>query len=92
MPKAVQSILTLNIYKDWFEALDYMRDKIAHIDFDIAILGCGAYGMPLAADIKNTCSKLNYHFGVKQTLFGIKGKRWEDKIYNYHNKFYNDYW
>lgn len=91
--KAVQSIAgTKTPYKDWFEALDYMRDKIAHIDFDIAILGCGAYGMPLAADIKRMGKQAIHFGGETQTLFGIKGKRWEDKIYNYHNKFYNDYW
>lgn len=91
--KAVQSIAgTKTPFKDWFEALDYMRQKIANIAFDIAILGCGAYGMPLAADIKRMGKQAIHFGGETQTLFGIKGKRWEDDIYNYHNKFYNQYW
>jgi hypothetical protein len=91
--KAVQSIAgTKTPFKDWFEALDYMRQKITNIDFDIAILGCGAYGMPLAADIKRMGKQAIHFGGETQTLFGIKGKRWEDDIYNYHNKFYNEYW
>ncbi|MFT4305092.1 MAG: hypothetical protein ACMXX8_03285, partial [Candidatus Woesearchaeota archaeon] len=36
-------------FKDWFEALEYMKSEINEIDFDIAIIGCGAYGLPLAA-------------------------------------------
>ena len=91
--KAVQSIVgTKTEYKDWFEALDYMKGKIEAIDFDIAILGCGAYGMPLAAHIKRMGKQAIHFGGETQTLFGIKGKRWEDTIYNYHNKFYNEYW
>ncbi|MFT3703316.1 MAG: hypothetical protein QM802_13145 [Agriterribacter sp.] len=91
--KAVQSIVgTKTAFNDWFEALDYMKNKIEAIDFDIAILGCGAYGMPLAAHIKRMGKQAIHFGGETQTLFGIKGKRWEDAIYNYHNKFYNDYW
>lgn len=35
-------------YKDWFEALNDMKEKIKSIDFDIAIVGAGAYGIFLA--------------------------------------------
>ena len=50
---AVQSNAGNNVsFRDWFEALKWMEDEIAKIDFDICILGCGAYGLPLAATIK----------------------------------------
>lgn len=29
-----------------------MEDKIKQIDFDVCIIGCGAYGLPLAAFVK----------------------------------------
>jgi hypothetical protein len=91
--KAVQSLVGVKTeYNDWFEALDYMKGKINEIDFDIAILGCGAYGMPLAAYIKRMGKQAIHLGGETQALFGIKGKRWETENYNYHNKFYNDYW
>ena len=51
--KAVQSSAYNKVpYNDWFEALKYMEDEIKKIDFDICLLGCGAYGLPLAAFVK----------------------------------------
>ena len=49
-----------------------------NIDFDVAIIGCGAYGFPLAAHAKKL-GKIGIHLGgVTQLLFGIKGSRWEN--------------
>jgi hypothetical protein len=85
--RAVQSVAGTNVqFKDWFEALAYMEDKISSIDFDICILGCGAYGLPLAAHVKRLGKKAIHLGGGTQLLFGIKGKRWEeqyDKVWNY---------
>ena len=77
--KAVQTIAGNNsVYKDWFEALDFMKKDIDSKDFDIAIIGCGAYGFPLAAHIKRMGKKAIHLGGPTQILFGIKGKRWEE--------------
>ena len=64
-------------FRDWFEALDYMYSEIEKIEFDIALLGCGAYGLPLAARIKRSRRKAIHLGGMTQLLFGIKGARWE---------------
>ena len=73
--KAVQSIAGTPVdYNSWFDALEYMESEINKVDFDIAILGCGAYGMPLAAYIKRLGKKAIHMGGVTQILFGIKGK------------------
>ncbi len=61
---------------DWFAALDYMKAEIDKKDFDIAIIGCGAYGFPLAAHVKRMGKKAIHLGGATQMLFGIKGKRW----------------
>lgn len=103
--KAVQSAAGIKVpFKDWFEALDYMKKQIEKTDFDICILGCGAYGLPLAADIKRMGKKAIHLGGGTQLLFGIKGKRWDKNSnygswYNIPNLFnqtysdlYNDYW
>jgi len=75
--KAVQSVAGTKVpFKDWFEALEYMEDQISKIDFDICILGCGAYGLPLAAYIKRMGKKSIHIGGGTQLLFGIKGSRW----------------
>ncbi len=65
-----------NRFKDWFEALDYMYQEAVKRDFDVAIIGCGAYGMPLAAMLKQAGKKVIHLGGVTQILFGIKGRRW----------------
>ena len=78
-------------YKDWFEALDKMCSDIADIDFDIALIGCGAYGMPIGAFIKRDLHRQAIHIGgALQLLFGIKGSRWDDR--EAYRAFYNEHW
>lgn len=77
--KAVQSIANNKTeFKTWFDAYSHMCDQISKTDFDIAIIGCGAYGFPLAAHVKRLGKKAVHLGGSTQILFGIKGKRWED--------------
>lgn len=77
--KAVQTIAGEKTEFDtWFDALHHMEKQIDEIDFDIAIIGCGAYGFPLASYIKNKGKQAIHLGGVTQLLFGIKGKRWEE--------------
>lgn len=77
--KAVQSSAGQkdNRFSDWFEALEYMFEKAMETSFDVAILGCGAYGFPLAAKLKKEGKQAIHLGGATQLLFGIKGKRWE---------------
>tara|TARA_R110002126_G_scaffold205204_2_gene352485 strand:- start:848 stop:1813 length:966 start_codon:yes stop_codon:yes gene_type:complete len=94
--KAVQSIAGNSTeYNDWFEALDYMKTEIDKCDYDICLIGCGAYGFPLAAHVKRRGKKSVQMGGSLQLLFGIRGKRWEDSnynpIYNY-AKLMNEHW
>lgn len=89
--KAVQSLGGANTrYKNWFDALDFMSGQIASEKFDIAIIGCGAYGLPLAAFVKRLGKKAIHLGGVTQILFGIKGFRWEVK--NHYTNLFNEYW
>lgn len=77
--KAVQSVAGNVVgYESWFEALEWMRREIDKKDYDIALLGCGAYAMPLAAHIKRMGKKAIHMGGILQFLFGIKGKRYID--------------
>lgn len=100
--KAVQSNAGAEVpFKDWFEALKWMEDEISTRDFDIAIIGCGAYGLPLAAHVKRLGKKAIHLGGGSQLLFGIKGKRWDNNAYHWDNlpqldtnysSLYNPYW
>ncbi|HHB52109.1 MAG TPA: hypothetical protein ENK75_03570, partial [Saprospiraceae bacterium] len=79
--RAVQSLGGNSEFKDWFEALDYMKDQIDQEDYDICLIGAGAYGFPLAAHVKRIGKQAVHMGGALQLLFGIIGKRWEDPMY-----------
>lgn len=96
--KTLKAVQTLAGNKDdrfatWFEALDWMYQEALKIDFDIAIIGCGAYGMPLAAKIKQAGKQAIHLAGATQLLFGIRGKRWDtDPAFEYVRRWYNNAW
>lgn len=77
-------------YKTWFEALDKMFSDIKKLDFDVAIVGCGAYGLPLAARIKGLNKQVIHLAGATQILFGIRGARWD--VRPEMQKYFNGYW
>jgi hypothetical protein len=80
--KAVQSLADEKTdFNDWFEALEYMKSEIDKVDYDICLIGCGAYGFALAAHVKRRGKKGFHYGGALQLLFGIKGNRWEDPNY-----------
>lgn len=92
--KAVQTICGErdDRFGTWFDALEYMFKQAMQMDFDVAIIGCGAYGMPLASKLKSAGKQVIHLGGATQLLFGIKGYRWEN---NYPSKiatFFNDAW
>lgn len=63
-------------HENYFETLEYIFNEISAIDFDIAILGCGAYGHMLCHKIDSDLKKdAIYVGGSIQTLFGIISSR-----------------
>ena len=66
-------------FKDWFEALDFMIKEIQMHEFDVCLIGCGAYGLPLAAAVKKMVKQAIHIGGPLQLLFKIKGKRWVNR-------------
>lgn len=88
--KSVQSLGGNNDYVSWFEALDKMTKDIKQLDFDIAIVGCGAYGMPLASRIKKMGKQVIHLAGATQILFGVRGARWDSRPEM--QKYFNEYW
>ena len=79
--KAVQTIAdaTDDRYPTWFDALDAMKVDVMKHDFDIALIGAGAYGSHLAWFIKTMGRQAIQTGGATQTMFGILGKRWEQR-------------
>ncbi|MCD7938765.1 MAG: hypothetical protein LUH50_01065 [Bacteroides intestinalis] len=82
-------------FETWFDALKFMKNEIDKMDYDVCLLGCGAYGMPLAAHVKRSGKKAVHLGGSLQLLFGIRGARWENSNYNAtynYSKLMNEFW
>lgn len=92
--KAVQTLAGENDdrFRTWFDALNWMEEQCGQIDFDVAIIGCGAYGFPLAAAIKRM-GKIAIHLGgATQIMFGIIGSRWENEYLRFYHDVVNEHW
>ena len=79
-------------FETWFDALDWMTAQCRKIEFDVAVIGCGAYGFPLAAEIKRMGKTAIHLGGATQLLFGIIGSRWEVEYADFHRDVVNKYW
>lgn len=95
--KAVQSLGgESDSYSDWFCALDHMRNEMDKVEYDICLIGCGAYGFPLAAHAKKMQKKAVHLGGSLQILFGIRGRRWEDphqtRLFKLYKNLFNEHW
>jgi hypothetical protein len=92
--KAVQSIAGCQVaFPTWFDAYHHMCDEMARTDFDICLIGAGAYGLPLASCAKKLGKQALHMGGVTQILFGIKGRRWErDDYADFTAKMFNEHW
>ena len=89
--KAVQSHAGAGSgFSSWFEALDCMKRQMTDIDFDLCIVGAGAYGLPLAAHAKSLGKQAIHMGGATQVLFGIIGRRWE--VHPVVRRFINSAW
>ena len=64
-------------HPDWFAALDAMCNQMASIRFDVAIVGAGAWSIPLVTHAKALGACGVHLGGGTQILFGIQGGRWE---------------
>lgn len=77
-------------FESWFDALTHMEAQIDNVDYDVAIVGAGAYGFCLSAHIKRK-GKIAIHMGgATQLMFGILGNRWRDDAGVQSIK--NEYW
>jgi len=78
-------------HSSWEESFKYMVDEISNLDFDVAILSCSHFGLPLLSHIRNVMKKSAIYMGGEtQILFGIKGTRWDERPNV--TMFYNENW
>jgi hypothetical protein len=74
----------------WHVHFDKLVEQTVAREFDVAIIGAGGYGLPLAHAIKNSGRQAIHLGGTTQLLFGIRGKRWDtDPEFS---RFFDDTW
>lgn len=65
-------------HPDWHTALAHLKNEVAEDRFDIALIGAGAFSLPLCSFIRGELGSSAVHLGgALQLLFGIRGRRWE---------------
>jgi hypothetical protein len=66
-------------HQNWFRTTMHLQEKIALMDFDIALLSCGSYAGPIGYFIEKKLKRQALYFGgVLQFFFGITGRRYAD--------------
>ncbi|CAO4170611.1 hypothetical protein EEDFHM_01717 [Methylorubrum populi] len=76
--------LPREMYPDgsWHDTTARMCSEIEGLDFDIALLACGSYAMPIGSHIRDKCRRhAVYVGGCLQLFFGIMGRRWANLAY-----------
>jgi len=70
-----------------------MCQDISKLDFEVAVIGAGAYGMFLGAFCKRMGKQALHLGGASQLLFGIKGERWEHQYPpEFSARLFNEHW
>lgn len=64
-------------FTSWREGLDRITEAILRHQFDLALIGAGAWSLPLLANLKKEGRKGIHTGGTTQLFFGIRGKRWD---------------
>ncbi len=89
----VQSIAgTSTGFPDWPTALEHTCERIGELEFDIALIGAGAYGLSLGAFVKRMGRQAVHLGGATQLLFGIRGRRWELEYADTIAPLFNEHW
>lgn len=83
------SYLEKTSYPDWQAGLEHLTEQALQFEFDVALVGAGAWSLPLLANLKNAGKKGIHTGGATQLIFGIKGRRWDQESWYMP---YNEYW
>ena len=69
---------------NWTRSLEELEKRVAAYQFDVALLSCGSYGLPLGHYITHGLGATAiYVGGALQLFFGLRGLRWKREIAPY---------
>ncbi len=74
----------------WFNILENMCNEIKKINFDIALIAAGPFGLPLGSRIKGMGKQAIHIGGALQLIFGIRGSRWDERAE--FQEYFNEFW
>jgi hypothetical protein len=75
----------------WHEALSDIQSRLAAAQFDVCLVGAGAYSLPICSFVRDRLGQSAIHLGGPlQLLFGIRGNRWEQ--HPVISRFFNNNW
>jgi hypothetical protein len=77
-------------FGSWFDAMLAMQAEMDCRVYDVAIVGAGAWSLPLASHAKSRGKWAIHLGGGTQILFGIRGRRWDGNAFL--RTIYNDAW
>jgi hypothetical protein len=78
-------------YASCLDLLAEIERRIDAHDYDVALIGAGALGVPLATFVRSR-GKVGLSLGGSlQVLFGVVGKRWRDRP-DWHERYFTDAW
>jgi hypothetical protein len=80
--QAPQSLgeLAIDSNTNWVDEFENLKSKVDALQYDVALIGCGAYGLPIGSYIKQTGHVAIHVGGALQLFFGIRGRRWNEFI------------
>lgn len=76
--KTLRPPLTLSRGEDrsWKASFRELVSQVGEVDFDVALVGAGSYGLPLANEIRLLGKSAIHTAGATQLFFGLPGVRW----------------
>ncbi len=78
-------------YPTVLDLCDTIMESVEKESFDVALIGASGLGIPLAARIKGL-GKVAISIGSDlQILFGVRGKRWRERV-SWQQRYFNDFW
>tara|TARA_R110001599_G_scaffold8562_2_gene41448 strand:+ start:1388 stop:2200 length:813 start_codon:yes stop_codon:yes gene_type:complete len=90
--KSYNTITGNEPHNDWQETYNDLIKRIdKHKNIGMWLVSCGCYGLPVCNHISQVNKKKSiYVGGLLQLLFGLKGKRWDNRPEC--NRWYNEHW
>jgi len=79
-----------NGFTNWVDEYDRIWTEINSHDYDVVLLGCGSFGLPLGGRVRESGKSAIHMGGELQNMFGVKGKMF--MLRNEYACYMNDKW